>query len=379
VLRIVTRKIQSVVASSLELEEMVWLWEQRIPISMFSLIYGTESRGKGLLWVWMTARLTRGELPGAFFGTPVPVLVAASEDAIKSVILPRLIVAGADLDLVHFLSVQITDGEDVTEGSIELPADVMGLGEEAKGKGAKWIVADPLISKMEDWVDTWKASEVRRALEPYGRMIEEYEIASTGVMHLNRVQSKNPMRRVAESKAFHEFARSACILGLDPDDPDERGDRRVLAFEKSNLTTGHRPTHRLRIEGKTIEYKGKIANPGLMHVDDGGECDFSPADVLAAEDIDARSSGPTKKALAVQILRKLAATNSGTVDPEIAKAAIEGAGISESTLRDARKELGVVVQPEHHNGVSGSSSRWKVPADPEDLAKRVREQMLGGK
>jgi hypothetical protein len=44
--------------------------------------------------------ITRGTLPGEFYGEPKSVLVAAAEDSWSQTIVPRLIAADADLDRV---------------------------------------------------------------------------------------------------------------------------------------------------------------------------------------------------------------------------------------------------------------------------------------
>jgi hypothetical protein len=48
----------------------------------------------------IAGRVTRGELPGAFFGTPRSVIISAAEDAWAETVIPRLLASGADLDRV---------------------------------------------------------------------------------------------------------------------------------------------------------------------------------------------------------------------------------------------------------------------------------------
>ena len=78
----------------------MWLWQDRYVAGYLNLILGEESVGKGALAAWTIARLTKGELLGAYFGEPVNAAVVADEDDWDGVWGPRLHAAGADLTRV---------------------------------------------------------------------------------------------------------------------------------------------------------------------------------------------------------------------------------------------------------------------------------------
>ena len=79
---------------------MRWLWTDRLALGTLALLAGREGLGKSILAYTVAAMITRGMLPGEHIGTPRAVLIAAIEDSWSRTIVPRLIAADADLDLV---------------------------------------------------------------------------------------------------------------------------------------------------------------------------------------------------------------------------------------------------------------------------------------
>src|SRR5581483_9648222 len=86
---------------------MGWLWLQRIPLGVPSLLVGEEGVGKGTFTSWLVASTTLGELDGDRFGKPAKVLIIGDEDAFEPVWVPRLFAAGAKLEMLRTLD----DGE----------------------------------------------------------------------------------------------------------------------------------------------------------------------------------------------------------------------------------------------------------------------------
>ena len=63
------RRIVLTPASEIEPEPVVWAWEDdgagRIPAGSLGLFAGREGTGKSSFLIWLAARITTGELPGA--------------------------------------------------------------------------------------------------------------------------------------------------------------------------------------------------------------------------------------------------------------------------------------------------------------------------
>src|SRR5262245_11381020 len=79
-----------------------WLWKDRIPLGGLTVLEGDAGVGKATLLIDLVARVTSGkEMPGGGPAAgPAGVLLLTAEDALGSVIRPRLAAAGADLGLV---------------------------------------------------------------------------------------------------------------------------------------------------------------------------------------------------------------------------------------------------------------------------------------
>ncbi|WP_082974478.1 AAA family ATPase [Mycobacterium sp. E1715] len=108
-----------------------------------SLLIGDEGIGKSLLWVLIVAHITTGKpLPG--FGIPARdpgrVMLVITEDDWSTAVLPRLKVAGADLDMIRVICVE-RDGS----GAPIFPRD-MGLVRNADPR--------PDLVVVDCWLDT---------------------------------------------------------------------------------------------------------------------------------------------------------------------------------------------------------------------------------
>lgn len=94
------RRIQLTPASSITMLPVRWVWEDRVPVGEICMTPGLAGIGKSAYHSWIAAHLTKVTLPGVHYGTPKPVIICAHEDSWERSIAPRLVAAGADLDLV---------------------------------------------------------------------------------------------------------------------------------------------------------------------------------------------------------------------------------------------------------------------------------------
>jgi hypothetical protein len=216
-------------ASDIKPRPVYWLWEARLALGTLALLAGREGVGKSILAYTIAAMITRGALPGQFFGTPKSVLVAAAEDSWSQTIVPRLIAAGADLDRVFRVEIE-TDG---IHDELAMPRDLPGVRASAREVDAALLILDPLISRLDDRLDTHKDADVRRALEPLVAMADQVSIAVWGLIHHNKSGSTDPLQVVMASKAFTAVARSVHTVISDPD--DEGDQRRLFGTPKNNL------------------------------------------------------------------------------------------------------------------------------------------------
>jgi hypothetical protein len=91
-----------------------WLWEGRLPLGELALSPGRGGIGKSTFHAWLAAQITNGLLPGEYMGTPRAVVVMTTEDSWARTVIPRLMVAGANLKLVYRVDVMTEADSDTT-------------------------------------------------------------------------------------------------------------------------------------------------------------------------------------------------------------------------------------------------------------------------
>jgi hypothetical protein len=237
-LRATASQLSLVTPSLQAIARIDWAWRLGdggfLPVGYFNLLVGEEGLGKTVLVCWITARLTRGELPGDFAGDPQNVLIVADEDDVNSVWTPRLVAAGADLSRVRFLA----SGEDV---SLANPDDVERLRRAIDKTPVGFVVFDQLLDQLDggqDGAGVYNAKHVRGQIRPLRRLVRAAHdgrgAASLSLLHpiKGRVQTFRDL--VGGSHQFNALSRSSLLLARDPH--DERGAALVLVRGKGNLS-----------------------------------------------------------------------------------------------------------------------------------------------
>jgi hypothetical protein len=345
------RRIVGVRADTIKPENTLWLEEGWIPLRAISTLLGEEGLGKTHVTIDKAAKLTRGELPGEFFGEPITVLFATIEDDPASVLVPRLMAAGADLSRIEFIQVSEDESDDV---GLVLPRDWDALGEYAERVGAKLIVIDPLTTFFEGKIDTHKESDVKQALAPAQRMAERRGLAILGVHHPNKSGATNERDASGASTAFRTAPRASMVFGLDPDDPTgEDGPNRILAHGKHNHTRAQK-AWRVSIEDATVEDEDG-APVRTSRAVFGDRCDHKVKDVLGAR---AAYDAAPKGADALRFLSTY--LGDGPKVKQDVEAAALAAGITEITLKRYAGTLGVVKEPTNEKP---PRSMWRLPVE----------------
>jgi hypothetical protein len=135
-------------ASQIAPAPVLWAWTDgdagRIPAGALVVAAGREGTGKSSFGIWLAAQVTRGQLPGAWWGQPAGVIYVAVEDSWRHTLVPRLIAAGADLDLVYRAEVAVVD--QLRTATLCLPADNQLLEAAVSEHQVALVVLDPLLS-----------------------------------------------------------------------------------------------------------------------------------------------------------------------------------------------------------------------------------------
>jgi hypothetical protein len=355
-------------ASGIRIRPVRWLWDTtpegapptshgRIPLHSLAIAAGGPGLGKSQFAVWMTARITTGTLPGELYGKPRPVIYAAAEDSWSFTIAPRLLAAGADMEMVFHVSVR---DEERIYARLTLPIDTSLLAKEAERHSVALLVMDPLLSYIDKGVNDYRAAEVRQALEPLVEAADRHRFTILGLAHFTKSGAADPLARVAGSGAFGQLIRSLIAFAKEEGEQDQP-DRFVMSLEKNNLGRLGLPSYEYAIQPVTID-----TDEGPSHVSRfvlGGETTTSVREVMREESAPDGNRGETNET--VSWLRAYL-TDQGGVDlaADVKKAAHKD-GISESSLVRARRKLGVTMR---HSGFGKDRrSEWILPgALPEE-------------
>jgi putative DNA primase/helicase len=279
------RRIELTPASAILSERVRWLWRPRLPLRSLSVIAGEKGLGKSILTnARLVAEATRGDLEGELRGRPIDVLVCTAEDDWRSVVKPRLMAHGADLDRVHRVAIQEGDAEEI----LTLPDDVALVEAQverlrADGHPVGMLVIDPIGAFLSGATDTHRDASVRRALAPLAAFANRCDLVVLVVAHLNKTESTRLINRVSGAGAFVNAARSVLILARSPDDAEgERGGERVLVQVGSNWGR-YAPSLAMTVGGREVKLEdGSLVEVGYLEIT--GECDIGIEDLQSRPD-----------------------------------------------------------------------------------------------
>lgn len=340
-------------ASQISPRPVRWGWEDRLPAAHVGLIPGREGIGKSLFLIWLTAQITRGTLPGMFYGTPRWVFYAATEDSWAQTIVPRLIAAGADLELVG--RVEVEDIQTSMRIELTLPRHCELLASEVKQREVAMIALDPLMSVVDRAVDTYNDREMRTVLEPLARLADDTGCMIVGLAHFNKSATDDPLNLVTGSRAFTAVVRAIVAIVRDPD--SDNGEC-VISQVKNNLGRLDLPNLTYQVISATVETDEGDAKVGRLHFT--GESTRSVRDILA----DAGNGAErTERAECAEWLRQALAAGPCRTR-EIESDAENVQGYSKRTLVRARKLLGVQAE-QLATGSKGRNEWWlSLPSEP---------------
>lgn len=220
--------------SEIEVKQISWLWQGRIPRGKLHLYDGHPGLGKSLVTLDLIARVTRGaSMPDGTPGLSGAAILISAEDDAADTNRPRLEAAGARIASVFDLSsvrYRNQDGE-IDEYPFSIPRDIPILEQEIQRTGAVLVILDPFMAILDAGLKARDDQDVRQALMPLARMAERTNVAVGLVRHLNKGNSDNALLRGAGSMGIIGAARSSMIIAEDPDNAEQR----VLAVTKSNL------------------------------------------------------------------------------------------------------------------------------------------------
>ncbi len=281
------------------------------------MLDGDPGQGKSWITVEVTSKLSTGKkLPGQRkVGEPRRVLILATEDDIADTIKPRLMAQGANLD-----NIRIYQGGLLFDsiGAKRLNATI----EEWK---PDLIVIDPVVSYVGGKLDINRANEVREILDRLDLIAREHGCAVLIVRHTRKARSGSAMDAGMGSRDFGAKVRSGLIAGKDVEG------MYVLAHYKHSTTQGG-----LSLGYEIVEAPDTFLGSRLRWV---GAVSTQADDLVVAPVNESRGSKLDEaKAFLLRVLKD------GPAPAKSISSAAYAEGITEVTLKRAKKDLGIISE-----------------------------------
>ncbi|MFW0789649.1 AAA family ATPase [Gordonia sp. CPCC 205333] len=203
-------------------------WEKHlIPKGVLTLPVGRGNSGKSTTCAaWAAEATRRGEL----------VVWLHSEEDRSMHIVPKMLAAGANVDLIRFLDVgvQMEDG-DISEATLQLPRDLDRLEADLVEMGCRFIVFDALTSFKPSRMSANSGDDVRAFLEPIQRMAGRLNAVVLGIAHLGKDGERKARDAVKGASEWTDVPRQ--VLAFHRNDEETEG---VISDVKGNLSPSPR-------------------------------------------------------------------------------------------------------------------------------------------
>ena len=293
---------------------------------------GDPGIGKSFLSCYMSSVLSTGK--GWPDGTDSPVgsvFLFCDEDDFGKVIVPRLIVNGADICKVYCLNELL--GPD-TLFHIADPEHLEKLETAVRQVGdVRLILFDPITSYLGK-VNANSNAEVRAALGGLVRLAQRQNVCVLGISHLNKKAELDAMYRSLGSMGFVAQARS--VWGVVKDKADDTGETRIFSPIKSNLSVKVR---------------------GLSYQIQDGRLVWNSEPVEDTIDQSLRESPAMDTA--IDFLLEILSPAGKQVEQSFIETMAKERNIAKSTLKRAKKSIG--IKSVILTNTNGRCWFWKLP------------------
>lgn len=220
-------------ASDVKPEPTSWLWPGWIAGGKLQILAGAPGTGKTTLAMTIAAIVSNGgDWPDGGKSISGNVVIWSGEDDHADTLTPRLILAGADMSRVYFVS-DILDGVDkrAFDPSKDMP---ILLEKMAEIGDVRLLIVDPIVSAVSG--DSHKNAEVRRSLQPLVTLAAELKCALLGITHFSKGTSgQDPVERLTGSLAFGALPRVVMTVTNCKNPEIGSANTRLLCRVKSNI------------------------------------------------------------------------------------------------------------------------------------------------
>jgi len=328
-------------AASVEMEEMAWVWPNRIPDAAITWVMGQPNNGKSLFTVELAACATTGrDWPDGEKNTmpPCRVLMYCGEDSLSKIVVPRLTAAGADMSpgKIGFLDRrsfrQVVGDNDPEKRPLDLGEDLDTLLKLIKANpGYKMIIVDPITGVFGN-KSINKNEEANPILEGLIDFCEAANIAFVGVTHVPKRTTNSAIEKIAGGSAVGGSAKSALMLARDTES-DNRHDH-TLTMVKWNYTGKADGVQFSTVEAEVTYAGGKLK---VAKIAWGDAISDIADDVLVAQN--AKKENRDRQADKCMSFLQTYLKGGPARSPDV-YAAGSALGFGDATVRRALKKLG---------------------------------------
>ena len=328
-----SRRLVVTRGSEVKAKRLIW-WEPGLVLQYaINLLAAREGKGKSTVASSWAARETRNG------GT---VLWIGTEESREHAIVPRLIAAGADMDLVIFVDVQT----DLGTGALMFPLDLARIETTIREHGVTMIFLDPAKAVVPPGFSGNDDIAVRQYLEPLAALADRCKATIVGLAHFGKRTGVDSGQLMLGSVAWSQVARCVLSIGEDPD-----AGTRVLTNTKANYVGTDRSVE-FRIVSTTIDTDDGPTDIGS--VEWLGDTTADARDFLGCHD-DQDDAG--ERTAAEHWLHDYLTAN-GPTPSKVVKSEAAKERIAERTLQRAKKKIGIVDSSSGFPRIS----TWSLPA-----------------
>lgn len=320
--------------SSIQPQEVSWLWEPYIPRRKLTLVEGDPEAGKTYLMLALAASLTRGHSFPDQSGKPPPphndpgsVLYITAEDGLADTIRQRAETCQADLDRIFVVPNAEMFPEGMQPFSLARPHLLSAA---IAQRQPRLVILDPLTAFLGAEIDMHRANEVRPVMSTLVTMAIKYDCALVAIRHWTKMAGGRASYRGQGNIDFLAAARSVLSVGISPE--DER--LRIMAQAKNSICA----------RGTSLGFT--LGDEGLR---------WAGVSAITADELSAAQPQRHKHQRQDAMKWLKAYLHAGPQATLSVIAAAESVGINEKTLRRAKEHLGILAAKE------GTTWYWRLP------------------
>ncbi len=303
--------------TDVEVKKPEWLIDGYFPKNQIIIIGGDGGTGKTTLWTSIAASISTGKVPifehyicGDLYRTdPQGVIFFSSEDDVESVLKPKLLANGANMNNIKTIS--LTDprfkyvkfDDPFLEGLISYHRPAL-------------TIFDPLQAFIGERVRMGDRNSMREAMAPLISLCMKYETTVLILMHANKRANAWGRNRLADSADVWDIARSVMLTGK-----TENG-MFYVSPEKNNYAP----------LSKTLIFSIKDGHARYEGMTDKHDRDFVMEDQYKKSQAPARDSA---KDLIVEYLKEHGEVPVSELDDFI----VNAMSVSKDTLKKAKSDL----------------------------------------